>query len=86
MKALISPSEIYIHTWISSWEETDGNVEPLYSTLSVVRVAQVEEDQNIFEVAEPLHWVEIPENITSYHNLGYVDQTVIELPESVENS
>ncbi len=85
MKALISPNEVWTHMWISSWEEVEGITQPVHSTLEYTRVAQVEEDQNIFEVAEPLHWVDIPDSITTYTNLGYIDQQVVALPESVEN-
>jgi hypothetical protein len=57
MKALISPNEIQNITYISSW---DGD-EPVYETIeNCQRVAEVEPDNKVFEVASPLHWIDCP--------------------------
>jgi hypothetical protein len=59
MKALISPNESFNLTWISSWD----NGEPVYSEiLDCQRVAEVETDDKVFETAEPLFWVDCPED------------------------
>jgi hypothetical protein len=59
MKALISPNESFNLTWISAW---DGDT-PVYSEiLDCQRVAEVEPDNKVFEVAPPLHWVDCPED------------------------
>jgi hypothetical protein len=72
MKALISPNEISTHTWVSSWtlNEETKKWEPIYSEIvNCQRVAQVEPDNKIFEVAQPLHWIDCPENCVE--NLWY---------------
>jgi len=57
MKALISPNESFNLTWISSWDGT----EPVYSEiLNCQRVAEVE--LSPFEVAQPLFWVDCPDD------------------------
>jgi len=63
MKALISPNEIFNYTWISDWFKNDQNKwEPIYSAIeNCQRVAQVVTDNNTFEVALPLHWVDCPD-------------------------
>ena len=70
MKALISPKEIYTHTWISSWvwvsKPTENNPNAGYwdavkSTIdNCQRVAEVEPQS--FEVASPLFWVDCPDD------------------------
>jgi hypothetical protein len=65
MKALISPNEVSSYTWISSWVKNPQTDvwEPVYSTIDgCVRVAQVEPDDKIFGVAEPLYWTNCPED------------------------
>ena len=58
MKALISPNESFTWTWISSWEKQDTKWIPITSEiLNCQRVAEVEPDNKIFEVAAPLYWV-----------------------------
>lgn len=57
MKALISPNELFELSWVSSW---DGDI-PIYSKiLNCQRVAEIQPDNKIFEVAQPLHWVDCP--------------------------
>jgi hypothetical protein len=63
MKALISPNEVFTYPWVSSWIKQEGsNVwEPVYSEiLNCQRIAQVEPDDKVFDVASPLHWVNCP--------------------------
>jgi len=65
MKALISPNEVSSCTWISSWVKNPQTDvwEPVYSTIDgCVRVAQVEPDDKIFGVAEPLYWTNCPDD------------------------
>ena len=55
MKALISPNEVFDLSWISSW---DGDY-PVYSEiLNCQRVAEVKPEEDIFEVAQPLFWLD----------------------------
>jgi hypothetical protein len=59
MKALISPNESFTLSWVSSW---DGNT-PVYSEiLYCQRVAEVESDDKVFEVAQPLFWLDCPDD------------------------
>jgi hypothetical protein len=63
MKALISPNESFDYTWISSWNEVGSMWQPVYSEIfGCQRVAQVEPDNQAFPVAEPLHWVDCPDD------------------------
>lgn len=65
MKALISPNEVSTHIWVSSWtlNEETNQWEPIYSEIvNCQRVAQVEPDNKIFEVAQPLFWFDCPED------------------------
>lgn len=65
MKALISPNEVFNYSYISSWVQ-DSQTEvwsPVYSEiLAYQRVAQVEPDNKIFQVAEPLYWLDCPDD------------------------
>jgi hypothetical protein len=64
MKALISPNESFTVTWISSW---NGDI-PVYSEiLYCQRVAEVEPDDNTFEVAQPLYWIDCPDDCKADH-------------------
>jgi hypothetical protein len=59
MKALISPNEILDITYIASWDDD----EPVYETIeNCQRVAEVEPDDKVFEVAQPLHWIDAPDD------------------------
>jgi hypothetical protein len=69
MKALISPNESFTWTWVTSWEwgptptrndpEKMGWIPDTTSSIeNCQRVAQVEPNDKIFEVAQPLHWVD----------------------------
>lgn len=60
MKALISPNEV-----VTAYDGTTGT-----------RVAQVEDDANIFPVATPLYWLDCAENVNSidwWFNNGQLD-------------
>jgi len=59
MKALISPDEIQIITYISAWVDS----EPQYTDIEdCQRVAEVEPDDKVFEVAPLLHWIDCPDD------------------------
>jgi hypothetical protein len=61
MKALISPNESFDITWITSWLNKNGKWTPVYSEiLDCQRVAEVEPDDKVFDVASPLYWVSCP--------------------------
>jgi hypothetical protein len=61
MKALISPNESLVVRWISSWSQVDGQWTPTYSEIvGCQRIAEIEPDDKVFEVAPPLHWVDCP--------------------------
>ena len=66
MKAIIDPRVTDI-TYISSWRsvgiEPNITYEPVYSTYAnSQRVAEVQEDANVFPVGEPLFWTDCPDN------------------------
>jgi len=64
-KALISTTEISNVTWISSWTwntESD-QYDPNYSTIEdTMRVAEVVNDGETFEVYHTLIWVDCPDD------------------------
>jgi hypothetical protein len=63
MKALISPNESFDLRWISSWAQDGEQWIPVYSEIvDCQRVAEVEPDDKVFEVAPPLHWVSCPDD------------------------
>lgn len=84
MKALISPNEVFDYQYISSWNEVNGVWEPVYSEiLACQRVAQVESDNKIFGVAEPLYWFDCPDNCQAdswYFKNGQVSIKPTDLP------
>ena len=92
MKALISPNEVFNYSWISSWNSVGDIWQPVYSEiLSYQRVAQVEPDNKIFQVAQPLYWINCPDNCQAdlwYFKDGQVfikpqDEPAPELPQPV---
>ena len=95
MKALISPNEIINRQWVSSWNQNeDDSWTPVYSTVvDVLRVAQVEPDDKIFEVADPLFWTDCPTDCVAdywYYKEGTcyifpVDMRRPDLPPPSEN-
>lgn len=63
MKALISPMESFSVSWVSSWAQENTKWVSTVSTINdCFRVAQVEADADVFEVAEPLFWTACPED------------------------
>jgi hypothetical protein len=83
MKALISPNELFNLTWISDWEDDT----PIYSEiLDCQRIAEVEPDDKVFEVAPPLHWVDCSDDCQAdawYFKDGavYIKPTDVPKPE-----
>jgi hypothetical protein len=62
MKALISPSETPVYR-ITGWTQTIP-MEAIYEAYpNSCRVAQVEPNDQIFEVASPLFWVDCADNV-----------------------
>jgi hypothetical protein len=85
MKALVSPNEIFNYSWVSNWFKNDQDKwEPIYSIIeNCERIAQVELDNNVFEVALPLHWVDCPNDCLA--DLWYFKNNQLYLkPQDVE--
>lgn len=61
MKALISPNESPIF-YVDSWTDTIPAQPIVKPYPNSARVAQVEPDNNIFPVAEPMYWTDCPED------------------------
>ena len=79
MKALISPNESFTLSWVSSWNESEA----VYSEiLGCQRVAQVEPDNQAFPVAEPLFWLDCPDECQA-DAWYFKDGQVFVKPESV---
>jgi hypothetical protein len=78
MKALIDPREF--SKYISSWE---GPI-PIYVVVGQ-RVAQVEPDNQVFEVAPPIYWRDCPDTVIA-DQWAFVEstQTFAQIPENVE--
>lgn len=76
MKALISPNEKFNYQWVSSWLQEEEKWVPVYSEiLNCQRIAEVELDNKIFDVSEPLHWLDCPDNCVAdlwYYKDGQV--------------
>lgn len=84
MKALIAPNQISTYTWVTSWkfENNEWVADTTQSISGCQRIAEVEEDDNIFEVAAPLYWIECPEDCVP--DLWYYkDNTFNEYPKDV---
>jgi hypothetical protein len=61
MKALISPNEGNVVSWVESWvKENDEWIPVIAEITGTERVAEVCDVQ--FDVALPLYWVDCPEN------------------------
>jgi hypothetical protein len=84
MKALISPNEVFTWSWVSAWQQTGSTWAPVYSQIeNCQRVAEVEPDNKIFEVAQPLHWVNCPDNCVMdewYYKDGQCEKKPIDVP------
>jgi len=61
MKALISPNESFTITWVTSWKKEGDEwvADTTESVQNCQRVAEVEPQE--FEVAEPLYWIDCPD-------------------------
>lgn len=82
MKALISPAETKTVSYIESWQVVDGEVTPVYKSIeNCVRVAEVSLEP--FDVAEPLFWIDCPEDCRS-GSWYYKDGTVHAKPVDAE--
>ena len=84
MKALISPNEVFNYSWVSEWFKNDQNKwEPIYSTIeNCQRVAQTEPDNKIFDVAQPLYWIDCSEDCVA-DLLYYKDGQIQLKPQNV---
>lgn len=84
MKALISPNEVFIHTWVSSYIQEESKQVPVYfEILDCQRVAQVEPNDKVFDVAQPLHWVDCPDDCVADEWYFKNNQVLIK-PQDVE--
>jgi hypothetical protein len=77
MKALISPNEIFTWVWVTSWKQENNQWVPdtTNSIDNCQRVAEVEPDNRVFSVAQPLYWVDCPDNCVAdqwYYKDGQV--------------
>lgn len=70
MKALISPTEMFTHVQVTSWTFVPSkHGQPSFyqpaTTVSIegcIRVAQVEPDNQTFDVAAPMEWITCPDD------------------------
>lgn len=80
MKALISPNEAQNIQWVSSWTQVDNVWKPVYSEIpNCQRVAEVEPDSKVFDVAAPLHWVDCSDDCVA--DLWYYKDGLHKKPE-----
>lgn len=83
MKALISPNEAFDLVYVSSWVRDGEKWEPVYSEVpGCQRVAEVEPDTNVFEVAPPLYWVDCPDDCSA--DAWYFKDGVHKKPENAQ--
>jgi hypothetical protein len=89
MKALISSTEISNVTWVTAWEEVTPPTDPVTyqpkttSTIEdTMRVAEVVNDSDTFEVYETLFWVDCPNNCVA-DQWYYKDGAIYIKPEDV---
>jgi hypothetical protein len=81
MKALISPNEIISFEFISSWTQTDTTWIPVRQSIDgCTRIADVAADDAIFEVADPLYWVECPDECNT-DKWYYKDNQFLQVPD-----
>jgi hypothetical protein len=64
MKALISPNEMNEVVYVSSWEiDENKNICPIYTQITgTMRIAEVRPNEEVFEVAQPLYWIDCPDS------------------------
>ena len=83
MKALISPSEAPIFD-IASWTTTFPYQPVMEAYLNSCRVAQVEPDDQIFPVANPLFWTDCADNCnpvdTYYDTVAQTINPIVNAP------
>ena len=80
MKALISPIEVSTIRYVVAWVDD----EPQYETIeNCLRVAEVEPDDKVFEVAPPLYWINCPEECKA--DLWYYKDGLHKKPEDAPN-
>jgi len=89
MKALISPNETFTWTWVTSWKQENNQWVPntTDSIENCQRVAEVEPDNAIFEVALPLNWVNCPDDCVAdqwYYKDGQVQVKPEDVPKPEE--
>lgn len=84
MKALISPNEVFIWSWVSEWQQSGTTWTPVRSKIeNCQRVCEVQADSAIFEVAQPLHWVDCSDNCVMdewYYKDGQCVKKPIDVP------
>jgi hypothetical protein len=84
MKALISTTEVFTWTWITSWKQEAGKWVPdtTDSIIDCQRVAQVEPDDKTFPVYHALIWMDCPEDCVA--DLWYFkDNQILPKPQDV---
>jgi hypothetical protein len=99
MKALISPEEVFTWTWVTSWKwgtvvingsQVPGWVPDITQSIEdCQRVAEVEPDDKVFEVAQPLHWVSCPDDCVAdvwYFKDGEVHIKPTDVPRPEDNT
>lgn len=89
MKALISPQEAPIQH-ITSWNTTVTPAIPIISNIpNSCRVAQVEPDDKIFPVAEPLFWKDCADDVVAdqwyYDTVALTINKIINVPMPTAN-
>jgi len=84
MKALISPNEVSDYSWVISWKKEGDYWVPDETglLLECQRVAEVEPDNKVFEVAQPLFWVDCPDDCEA-NTWYYKDGQLQPKPQSV---
>lgn len=66
MKALISTQDIFDCKYVSSWVKEGDDYEEVYSHVkNCVRIAEVKKNEEVFEVAPGLVWMDCPEECTT---------------------
>jgi hypothetical protein len=83
MKALISPMEVFTHKWVTAWKKEGDDYVPDTTDMieGCIRVAEVEPDDKVFEVAAPLYWLDCPDDCKS--SLWYYKDGLHKKPLSV---
>ena len=88
MKAIIDPRVtdiLYISSWRTVGVEPNIGYEPIYSVIpNCGRVAEVQEDANVFPVAEPLFWADCPDDCVQdlwyYNTVENICKPIVNAP------